>query len=116
MSHQEKQRIFDEYAKSQGYADWESIIFEFEIHLSNADELNLHIFAACDLVQEEQQKRISASLKNVEVAESTMREYADEIGMMDEEEYIEVRKKIIKKNKEFIKSVKSIINPENKIM
>lgn len=59
MSHQEKQRIFDEYAKSKGYADWESIIFEFEIHLSNADELDLHIFAACDLIQEEQQKRIA---------------------------------------------------------
>lgn len=63
MSHQEKQSIFDEYAKSQGYADWESIIFEFEIHLSNDDELNLHIFAACDLVQAEQQKRIAVVLK-----------------------------------------------------
>jgi hypothetical protein len=66
MSHQEKQRIFDEYANSQGYADWESIIFEFEIHLSNADELNLHIFAACDLVQEEQQKRIKERISNSE--------------------------------------------------
>lgn len=70
-NHQEKQSIFDEYAKSQGYADWESIIFEFEIHLSNADELNLHIFAACDLVQEEQQKRIAEkallNCKDVEI-------------------------------------------------
>lgn len=115
MSHQEKQRIFDEYAKSQGYADWESIIFEFEIHLSNADELNLHIFAACDLVQEEQQKRIAGSVKNVDIAESIMHEYADEIGMMDEEEYIKARKKMIKKGNEFLKTVKSIINPENLI-
>ncbi|KAA2223014.1 hypothetical protein [Chryseobacterium sediminis] len=59
MSHLEKIEIFNEYAKSQGYADWEAIIFEYEIHLASTDELNLHIFAACDLVQEEQQKRIA---------------------------------------------------------
>ena len=112
MSHQEKQRIFDEYAKSQGFEDFNDLINHYS---EFADLVLKRIFAACDFVQEEQQKRISASLKNVEVAESTMREYADEIGMMDEEEYIEVRKKIIKKNKEFIKSVKSIINPENLI-
>lgn len=58
-NHTEKKRIFDEYAKEQGYADWEAIIWEFECHLSNADELNLHIFSACDLVQKEQQKRIA---------------------------------------------------------
>ncbi|WP_137906084.1 hypothetical protein [Chryseobacterium sp. 2VB] len=115
MSHQEKQRIFDEYAKSQGYEDWNSLQVLTIIKFQDSEKLKNQIFAACDLVQEEQQKRISASLKNVEVAESTMREYADEIGMMDEEEYMEVRKKIIKKNKEFIKSVKSIINPENLI-
>lgn len=57
--HTEKQEIFDKYAKEQGYKDWESIIFEFEVRFANSDELNLHIFAACDLVQQEQQKRIA---------------------------------------------------------
>ena len=70
MSHQEKQRIFDEYAKEQGYKDWESIIFDFEINLANTDELNLHIFAACDLVQEEQQKRIAENV-NSETIQTT---------------------------------------------
>jgi hypothetical protein len=60
--HTEKQKIFDEYAKEQGYKDWEAIIWEFECHLSNANELNLHIFAACDLVQKEQQKRIAENM------------------------------------------------------
>lgn len=42
-----------------------------------------------------------------------MHEYADEIGMMDEEEYIKARKNMIKKGNKFLKTVKSIINPEN---
>lgn len=54
MSHQEKQRIFDEYAKTKGYDDWQNLL-----HKAPVNELPNHTFAACDLVQEEQQKRIA---------------------------------------------------------
>lgn len=103
MSHQEKQEIFDQYAKKQGYQKWEDLVMFSGFTFSARLALITHMYNACDLVQEEQQKRIAASLKNVEVAESTMREYADEIGMMDEEEYMEVRKKIIKKKQRVYK-------------
>ncbi|MGV2452469.1 UNVERIFIED_CONTAM: hypothetical protein POZ17_19860 [Ralstonia mannitolilytica] len=115
MSHQEKQRIFDQYAKSQGYADWHSLQVFTMIKFQDSTKLQNHIFAACDLVQKEQQTRIAGSVKNVEIAESIMHEYADEIGMMDEEEYVKARKNMIKKGNKFLKTVKSIINPENLI-
>ncbi len=54
MSHQEKQEIFDQYAKSAGYKDFIKIV------QTHSPRIVMHyIFAACDLVQEEQQKRIS---------------------------------------------------------
>jgi len=54
MSHQEKQKIFDQYAKSNGFDCWTGL-------QSACDPIILkrHIFRACDLVQEEQQKRIA---------------------------------------------------------
>ena len=54
MSHQEKQRIFDEYAYLEGYSHWKHLISS----CLDSDRLEEHIFAACDLIQEEQQKRI----------------------------------------------------------
>jgi len=101
----QKQRIFDEYAKSQGYADWESIIFEFEIHLSNADELNLHIFAACDLVQEDQQKRI---------AEKALVKF-DYIGLNKTGATMSQKYFAGPGMRQYTADKDSIINPENKI-
>ncbi|WP_347219313.1 hypothetical protein [Chryseobacterium sp.] len=89
MSHQEKQRIFDEYAKSQGFKDWEDVQTEYHLALMSDDELKLYIFSACDLVQEQQQKRIS---ENAEV-----KEIPTHVGIECE----------IDKS--------SILNPENKI-
>lgn len=58
MSHQEKQRIFDEYAKSKGFESWQNLL-----HKAPVNELPNHTFAACDLVQEEQQKRIAENAR-----------------------------------------------------
>ncbi|MDQ1859280.1 hypothetical protein [Chryseobacterium sp. WLY505] len=57
MSHQEKQRIFDQYAKSQEYLGWEDLY-----NNSNDYKLINHVFSACDLVQEEQQERIAENV------------------------------------------------------
>lgn len=59
MSHQEKQEIFDQYAKSQEFEDWNDLK---NFHLENDIDLNEEIFTACDLVQEEQQKRIAENV------------------------------------------------------
>ncbi|MCE4064322.1 hypothetical protein LXM63_04395 [Chryseobacterium gleum] len=58
MSHQEKRRIFDEYAKSQGFKDFDDLVFT-TVHTYNSDKTLEHVFAACDIVQEEQQRRIA---------------------------------------------------------
>ncbi|AZA82192.1 hypothetical protein C1637_09820 [Chryseobacterium lactis] len=58
-SHQEKQEIFDAYAKSKNFTDWPSLQHVYKVNLLNKDEFMLHVFAACNLVQEEQQKRIA---------------------------------------------------------
>lgn len=52
----EKIKIFDEYAQSQDFDDWNDLkncCIEFDM------DIDEHIFAACDLVQKEQQKRIA---------------------------------------------------------
>lgn len=92
MSHQEKQRIFDEYAKSKGYDNWDSLTIGLIVN-QESDELNEHIFEACDLVQAEQQKRIAERFS--ELVHST------EVGDI----FID----------DFEKMEKSIANPENKI-
>lgn len=53
MSHQEKQEIFDRYAEQLMAPDFNHLMF----WCAGKNRLE-HIFAACDLVQEEQQKRI----------------------------------------------------------
>lgn len=58
MSHQEKQEIFDQYAKSKVFQSWEHLV-----NSCNNYELLNHTFAACDLVQAEQQKRIADNAK-----------------------------------------------------
>lgn len=72
MSHQEKQRIFDEYAKSQSNdtEDFYGLLFN-EYHKIGSDRVLDHIFAACDLVQEEQQKRITENARTRTNDEST---------------------------------------------
>ena len=59
MSHQEKQRIFDEYARKLRYTDWDQL---HRVYSGQLEELTKHIFVACDLVQEEQQKRIAGNV------------------------------------------------------
>ncbi|NML70008.1 hypothetical protein HHL23_09365 [Chryseobacterium sp. RP-3-3] len=54
--HTEKQRIFDEYAKTREFEDWNDLkncCIEYDI------DIDEYIFEACDLVQQEQQKRIA---------------------------------------------------------
>ncbi|MCC3214975.1 hypothetical protein LIV57_06795 [Chryseobacterium sp. X308] len=65
MSHQEKQEIFDQYAKSNGFDCWAGL-------QSTCDPIILkrHVFRACDLVQEEQQKRIAENV-NSETIQTT---------------------------------------------
>ena len=65
MSHTEKQRIFDQYADNKGYGDWEELLYEFSLGLKNEDEFMLDVFAACDLVQQEQQKRIAGNQRKI---------------------------------------------------
>lgn len=59
MSHQEKHEIFDQYAKSHGYIDWSDLKADCDENLMTEDEFSLFMFEACDLVQEQQQKRIA---------------------------------------------------------
>jgi hypothetical protein len=99
MSHQEKQRIFDEYAKSKGHLNWQKMQDAYVIEikeeiLQDADAIMnsymIHVFNACDLVQEEQQKRIAGNALEIQFFGET-----DEV------------KKVV--------DIQSIINPENKI-
>lgn len=119
MSHQEKQKIFDRYAKTKGFDDWETLKEDLYNNSASSfqfiEDLDEHIFSTCDLVQKEQQKRIIANLKNYETVKSILHEHENELGTMDEEEYRVLRKREIKEGKEFLKSVESIINPENLI-
>lgn len=65
MSHQEKQRIFDEYARSENYQKWEDLI-QFNCNtITGRQSIISHIFAACDLVQAEQQKRIAENQRKI---------------------------------------------------
>lgn len=57
-NNKEKQSIFDEYAKSKGYDNFMEIVSDY-ITLKGTSDILRHTFAACDLVQAEQQKRIA---------------------------------------------------------
>ncbi|MGK6342809.1 hypothetical protein ACMGDK_11255 [Chryseobacterium sp. DT-3] len=61
--HTEKLRIFNKYAKEQGYEDWK-FLDETNTHF---DEFMIHVFNACDLVQEQQQKRIADKARTVDL-------------------------------------------------
>lgn len=63
--HTEKQRIFDQYAESMGFDDWDHLVNDFECNLMTIDEFYTFMFEACDLVQQEQQKRIAENAKTV---------------------------------------------------
>ena len=77
MSHQEKQRIFDEYGIQYNKGDFEYFLmynlFEVinnEISIASAaSNINDFVFAACDLVQEEQQKRIAEKSKIIHLTQ-----------------------------------------------
>ncbi len=46
MSHQEKQRIFDEYPRLNGFGNW----IKLKVHHDNrSEDYDEHIFAACNL-------------------------------------------------------------------
>ncbi len=60
MNHQEKQSIFDEYARTRDFENWNDLkncCIEYDI------DLDEYIFDVCDLIQEEQQKRIAGNAK-----------------------------------------------------
>ncbi len=47
MSHQEKQRIFDEYPRLNGFGNW----IKLKVHHDNrSEDYDEHIFAACNLL------------------------------------------------------------------
>lgn len=96
-THQEKQRIFDEYAKSNGFDCWIGL-------QSTCDPIILkrHIFRVCDLVQEEQQKRI---------ADSARMNFHDGYWKTNN-----IRKYFQSGADNLTVDKSSIINPENKIM
>lgn len=61
--HTEKQEIFDKYAKTIGYQDWRELLADYSPYTMLEDsEFQIHVLEACDLVQQEQQKRIADKL------------------------------------------------------
>ncbi|MEA1849218.1 hypothetical protein U9K52_09865 [Chryseobacterium sp. MHB01] len=66
--HTEKIKIFDEYARTKGFNDWNDLKSECDENLMTEDEFLIFMFEACDLVQKEQQKRIAqkATVKHTE--------------------------------------------------
>ena len=64
----DKQKIYNQYAKEQGYKNWSAILFQFQDDFNYAspeDENNVmnwiehHINAVTDLIQEELKKKIA---------------------------------------------------------
>lgn len=108
MSHTEKQRIFDQYAKSKIFTSWEHLV-----NSSNNYELVQHTFAACDLVQQEQQKRIAESVKHLDTIKSIIDEHSENLHSMDDDRSL--REIEIREAQSFLKSIKSLNNPEIKI-
>lgn len=98
-NHQEKQRIFDEYAQSKLYHSWEMLVKNNNNSVVGTKDLMKHIFAACDLVQEEQQKKIVDKAKMIVKTEHGESE-AVAFGVGERSAWIDEN---------------SIINPENKI-
>lgn len=54
--HTEKQKIFDDYAKEQGFTDMMHFVSS---SLLDSAQLCNHIFEVCDIVQKAQQDRIA---------------------------------------------------------
>ena len=71
MSHQEKQEIFDKYNKYTNKETFEEFLMYTLFEVANNEiskktainQIKSMVFAACDLVQEEQQKRIAENAK-----------------------------------------------------
>ena len=60
--HTEKTKIFDDYAKSQGFISWDHLDVDYRMGLMNKDEFLSFMFEACDLVQKAQQDRIAENM------------------------------------------------------
>ncbi len=63
--HTEKLKIFDEYAERKGFNDWSDLKSECDENLMTEDEFLIFMFEACDLVQQEQQKRIAENQRKI---------------------------------------------------
>lgn len=70
----DKQKIYNQYAKEQGYKNWSAILFQFQDDFNYAspeDENNVmnwiehHINTVTDLIQEELKKKIHNELNEV---------------------------------------------------
>ncbi|MFP3835377.1 hypothetical protein [Chryseobacterium sp. SIMBA_028] len=76
MSHQEKQEIFDERSRKQWNCNFQEFLEVTLSEVENKDigsqtainQIKSLVFIACDMVQEEQQKRIS---ENAEIGGNT---------------------------------------------
>ncbi|AZA91140.1 Uncharacterised protein [Chryseobacterium nakagawai] len=101
MSHQEKQEIFDRFSKENYKEKFEEFLMYTLFEVENGEiskrkaigEITDLVFAACDLVQTEQQKRIAERFKTLA--------YSDQVGDI----FVG----------DFEKMEDSITNPENKI-
>ncbi|MCQ9638628.1 hypothetical protein MP478_04435 [Chryseobacterium sp. WG14] len=80
MSHTEKQNIFNQLSQNicpetirQGqtpldqFEDWEDVLIAFRYSNISLQSVTKLIFEACDLVQQEQQRRIAESVKALRV-------------------------------------------------
>lgn len=103
-NHKEKQEIFGQYAKQQGFESWDNLILSSINNRGITPDIAIqilrdHTFAACDLVQAEQQKRIAENA-NIKHTEDGTTGYSRAIG--NDREIFSI-------------NIASIINPENLI-
>lgn len=105
--HTEKQEIFDKYAKSKGFEDFDDLVFT-TVHTYNSDSTLEHIYAACDLVQQEQQKRI-AEKAELFIIDDSCSKNIKVIAYLNSPSVMDMNGNSIKIDED------SILNPENLI-
>lgn len=86
--HTEKIKIFDEYAESKGFEDWAMVIFQYSFGDISLETFQDHIFAACDLVQKEQQKRIAENEKQYWIYDGIENEFEKYESLQEIKEHI----------------------------
>ena len=101
--HTEKQEIFDKYAKSKVFSSWEHLV-----NSCNNYELINHTFNACDLVQEQQQKRI-AEKAELFIIDDSCSKNIKVIAYLNSPSVMDMNGNSIKIDED------SILNPENLI-